>query len=101
VFVPAVPGFEAAVRRYVLHVLGISYQRVTKRVLGDALQLQGGELDNLVSGVKPGGRHMQGAFSESTRTSLGMLTAVWGFTRACSSCGARNCSSRSGEGQEE
>ncbi|KAJ9517694.1 hypothetical protein QJQ45_003982 [Haematococcus lacustris] len=45
-----VPGFEAAVRRYILHVLGLSFQRVSRRVLGEALQLQGAELDSLVSG---------------------------------------------------
>ncbi|KAJ9518387.1 hypothetical protein QJQ45_010286 [Haematococcus lacustris] len=45
-----VPGFESAVRRYILHVLGLSFQRVSRRVLGEALQLQGAELDSLVSG---------------------------------------------------
>ncbi|KAL6749163.1 eukaryotic translation initiation factor 3k [Haematococcus lacustris] len=44
-----VPGFEAAVRRYILHVLGLSFQRVSRRVLGEALQLQGAELDSLIS----------------------------------------------------
>ncbi|KAJ9517695.1 hypothetical protein QJQ45_003983 [Haematococcus lacustris] len=44
-----VPGFESAVRRYILHVLGLSFQRVSRRVLGEALQLQGAELDSLIS----------------------------------------------------
>ncbi len=47
---PAVPGFEVAVRKYILHVFGITYQRVNKKVLGEALQLQGAALDTLVSG---------------------------------------------------
>lgn len=44
----AVPGFSDAARAYIIHILGITYQRVSKAVLGAALQLQGAELDKLV-----------------------------------------------------
>lgn len=42
------PGFHDAVREYVVHIMGITYQRVGKAALGEALQLQGAELDGLV-----------------------------------------------------
>lgn len=45
----AVPGFSGAVRQYVLHVLGMTYSKVQKQVLGQALQLEGAALGTLVS----------------------------------------------------
>lgn len=46
---PAVTGFETAVRKYILHVFGITYRKVHKKVLGAALQLEGAALEALVS----------------------------------------------------
>uniref|UniRef100_A0A7S0X0D0 Eukaryotic translation initiation factor 3 subunit K n=1 Tax=Chlamydomonas leiostraca TaxID=1034604 RepID=A0A7S0X0D0_9CHLO len=56
-----VPGFADAARTYITHILGITYQRVTKAVLGSALQLQGGELDAFIQGkVKSSGWAVSG-----------------------------------------
>lgn len=46
--VALVPGFADAARAYIIQVLGITYQRVSKSVLGSAVQLQGAQLDALV-----------------------------------------------------
>lgn len=45
-----VPGFYDSVREYVLHTLGITFQRVSKRVLADCLKLEGQSLDDLIAG---------------------------------------------------
>lgn len=47
----AVPGFYEAVRANILHLLGISFQRIHKNVLGSYLNLEPVELSKLV------GRH--------------------------------------------
>jgi len=43
-----VPGFFTAVREYILHLLGITSQRIQKDVLGGYLNLEGPQLDVLV-----------------------------------------------------
>jgi len=43
-----VPGFADAVRKYILHVLGITFQHTNKSTLGSALSLDNKALDNLV-----------------------------------------------------
>ena len=45
----SVPGFHDAMRANILHLLGITFQRIHKTVLGSYLQLEGVELDKLVS----------------------------------------------------
>lgn len=51
----AVPGFAETVRKYITHVTCITFQHVTKTVLGSALQLDGAALDALVRAVRPVG----------------------------------------------
>ena len=48
---PAVPGFNDAVRDNIITLLGISFQRIHKSVLGSYLALQPAELDKLVGGL--------------------------------------------------
>mmetsp|Transcript_27025 Transcript_27025/g.73049 ORF Transcript_27025/g.73049 Transcript_27025/m.73049 type:complete len:214 (-) Transcript_27025:468-1109(-) len=43
-----VPGFADAVRKYVLHVIGITFQRTSKAVLADALNLDSKAMDALI-----------------------------------------------------
>lgn len=45
----AVPGFQDAIRNYVLHSLSITFQRVSLRVLGDWLKLDGSALQQLLA----------------------------------------------------
>eukprot|EP00967_Tisochrysis_lutea_P002888 scaffold3479_cov21-Tisochrysis_lutea.AAC.1 len=45
--VRVVPGFADAVRKYVLHVIGITFQRTSKAVLADALNLDSKAMDAL------------------------------------------------------
>ncbi|KAF8061074.1 RBBP9 [Scenedesmus sp. PABB004] len=44
-----VPGFADAVRGYVLHAVGITFQRVSTRVLADWLRLDGAPLQQLLA----------------------------------------------------
>jgi hypothetical protein len=48
-YFPAVPGFQDAIRGYVLHSISISFQRVSMRVLGDWLKLDGAALQQLLA----------------------------------------------------
>jgi hypothetical protein len=48
-YIPAVPGFQDAIRGYVLHSISISFQRVSMRVLGDWLKLDGAALQQLLA----------------------------------------------------
>jgi hypothetical protein len=45
----AVPGFQDAIRGYVLHSISITFQRVSARVLGDWLKLDGSALQQLLA----------------------------------------------------
>jgi hypothetical protein len=45
----AVPGFQDAIRAYVLHSISITFQRVSVRVLGDWLKLEGSALQQLLA----------------------------------------------------
>jgi hypothetical protein len=44
-----VPGFQDAIREYVLHSIGISFRRVSTRVLADWLKLDAGSLKQLLA----------------------------------------------------
>lgn len=37
-------------RGYIAHIIGVSFQHVTKRTLADCLKLEGGSLEQYVSG---------------------------------------------------
>jgi hypothetical protein len=45
----AVPGFQDAIREYVLHSIGISFRRVNTRVLADWLKLEPPALKQLLA----------------------------------------------------
>jgi hypothetical protein len=45
----AVTGFQDAIREYVLHSIGISFRRVSTRVLADWLKLDAGSLKQLLA----------------------------------------------------
>ncbi|CAM8969884.1 unnamed protein product [Rhodiola kirilowii] len=44
----AVPGFEQAIQDYIVHVLSLTYQKVPKTVLSEAINLDGPSLDNFL-----------------------------------------------------
>eukprot|EP00124_Ichthyophonus_hoferi_P005125 Ihof_evm1s674 gene=Ihof_evmTU1s674 len=43
-----IPGFDSAIRAYIVSVLLISYQKIQKQLLGDFLNFQGAELDAVI-----------------------------------------------------
>lgn len=49
VLLPAVPGFQDAIREYVVHSIGISFRRVSMRVLADWLKLEPPALKQLLA----------------------------------------------------
>ncbi|WIA43891.1 hypothetical protein OEZ86_010301 [Tetradesmus obliquus] len=55
-----VPGFQDAIRNYVLHSLSITFQRVSLRVLGDWLKLDGSALQQLLADKAKAGWKVQG-----------------------------------------
>eukprot|EP00270_Netrium_digitus_P020967 TRINITY_DN8794_c0_g1_i1.p1 TRINITY_DN8794_c0_g1~~TRINITY_DN8794_c0_g1_i1.p1 ORF type:complete len:225 (-),score=51.75 TRINITY_DN8794_c0_g1_i1:108-782(-) len=44
----AVPGFEAAIQRFALHLLGITYQRVPRKIVAEAVNIDGPLLDKFL-----------------------------------------------------
>ncbi|XP_058215766.1 eukaryotic translation initiation factor 3 subunit K [Rhododendron vialii] len=46
--VEAVPGFEHAIQAYALHVLSLSYQKVPRSVLAEAINIEGLSLDKFL-----------------------------------------------------
>ncbi|XP_038878361.1 eukaryotic translation initiation factor 3 subunit K [Benincasa hispida] len=46
--VEAVPGFEQAIRAYAVHVLSLTYQKVSRSVLAEAIQIEGLSLDKFL-----------------------------------------------------
>ncbi|XP_022842511.1 eukaryotic translation initiation factor 3 subunit K-like [Olea europaea var. sylvestris] len=46
--VDAVPGFEQAVQAYAIHVLQLTYQRVPRSVLAEAINIEGLSLDKFI-----------------------------------------------------
>ncbi|CAI9765988.1 unnamed protein product [Fraxinus pennsylvanica] len=44
----AVPGFEQAVQAYAIHVLSLTYQRVPRSVLAEAINVEGMSLDKFI-----------------------------------------------------
>ncbi len=64
-------GFEAAVREYILQLLGITFQRIHKKVLGSYLNLEGTALDALV-----GGCAMQAIFHQGATVACCMIHLV-------------------------
>ncbi|CAA3009436.1 eukaryotic translation initiation factor 3 subunit K [Olea europaea subsp. europaea] len=46
--VDAVPGFEQAVQAYAIHVLQLTYQRVPRSVLAEAINIEGPSLDKFI-----------------------------------------------------
>lgn len=51
----SVPGFYEAVRSFVLHVVTITFAKISKKTLGEYLKLEGAALDKLVADKKPAG----------------------------------------------
>lgn len=49
VALPAVPGFQDAIREYVVHSIGITFRRVSMRVLADWLRLEPPALKQLLA----------------------------------------------------
>lgn len=49
VCVSAVPGFQDAIREYVLHSIGITFRRVSTRVLAEWLKLEPPALKQLLA----------------------------------------------------
>eukprot|EP00245_Coleochaete_scutata_P001688 TRINITY_DN12118_c0_g2_i1.p1 TRINITY_DN12118_c0_g2~~TRINITY_DN12118_c0_g2_i1.p1 ORF type:complete len:232 (+),score=43.55 TRINITY_DN12118_c0_g2_i1:129-824(+) len=45
----AVPGFEQAIQSYAVHVLSITYRRVPRQVLSEAVNINGPSLDKFIS----------------------------------------------------
>ncbi|KAF6139815.1 hypothetical protein GIB67_009662 [Kingdonia uniflora] len=43
-----VPGFEQAIQAYVIHVLSLTYQKIPRAVLAEALNIEGPTLDKFV-----------------------------------------------------
>ncbi|CAN1773821.1 Eukaryotic translation initiation factor 3 subunit K [Linum perenne] len=46
--VEAVPGFEQAIQAYAVHVLSLTYQKVPKSVLAEAINIEGLSLDKFI-----------------------------------------------------
>ncbi|KAI5320017.1 hypothetical protein L3X38_039725 [Prunus dulcis] len=46
--VEAVPGFEQAIQAYAIHVLSLTYQRVPRSVLAEAINIEGLSLDKFL-----------------------------------------------------
>ncbi|GER49885.1 eukaryotic translation initiation factor 3subunit K [Striga asiatica] len=44
----AVPGFEQAVQTYAIHVLSLTYQKVPRSVLAEAINIEGPSLDKII-----------------------------------------------------
>jgi hypothetical protein len=55
-----VPGFQDAIRGYVLHSVGITFRRVHTRVLGEWLRLEGPALQALLAEKVRGGEEWAG-----------------------------------------
>ncbi|KAF6256180.1 eukaryotic translation initiation factor 3k [Scenedesmus sp. NREL 46B-D3] len=55
-----VPGFQDAIRAYVLHSISITFQRVSMRVLADWLKLEGSALQQLLADKAKAGWKVQG-----------------------------------------
>jgi translation initiation factor 3 subunit K len=43
-----VPGFEQAIQRYAIHVLSLTYQKVPRPVLAEAINIEGLALDKFI-----------------------------------------------------
>ncbi|KAL5182762.1 Eukaryotic translation initiation factor 3 subunit K [Glycine soja] len=46
--VEAVPGFEQAIQGYAIHVLSLTYQRIPRTVLAEAINIEGLSLDKFI-----------------------------------------------------
>ncbi|KAL2458915.1 Eukaryotic translation initiation factor 3 subunit K [Forsythia ovata] len=46
--VDAVPGFEQAIQAYAIHVLSLTYQRIPRSVLAEAINIEGLSLDKFI-----------------------------------------------------
>ncbi|KAL2534424.1 Eukaryotic translation initiation factor 3 subunit K [Abeliophyllum distichum] len=46
--VDAIPGFEQAIQAYAIHVLSLTYQRVPRSVLAEAINIEGLSLDKFI-----------------------------------------------------
>ncbi|KAL6070965.1 Eukaryotic translation initiation factor 3 subunit K [Balamuthia mandrillaris] len=44
-----IPGFSAAIREFIAHLLGLAYQTVSKQLLQEVLRLDGSSLDDFIN----------------------------------------------------
>lgn len=47
--VEVVPGFEQAIQSYAIHILSISYQKIPRSILAEAINIEGPSLDKFLA----------------------------------------------------